>query len=324
VSQDAKVRVLICPDVIGSVDAAAVAAALSAGWPETELLLRPLGEAGGGFVSAWAARRGVEVGAEVVDSRLVSVAVAEDELALAVPSEPGGGPIPDLADSRPLGAAVRALVDRHRPDRVWVDLVSDDVHDGGAGFLAELERPQRNGVQLAGVELIGLVPKSEREQWLLGLRGITSLRGRAAGEDPARLLSIDAALAGLAASLGVEDQPGAGACGGVGLAVLALGGRLATGPEVLLEDVRGQIDLMVTGCTRYDFASRGGGVVAAAAELASRLLCPCVVVAGEVLIGGREMRTMGVEAAYGLDLRDAVTGEGLRNLAVRVGRSWRW
>ena len=66
-------------------------------------------------------------------------------------------------------------------------------------------------------------------------------------------------------------------------------------------------------------------MVSAAARLATELLCPCVVVAGEVLIGGREMRTMGIEAAYGLasGLGD-VTDAGLRALAERVGRSWRW
>ena len=37
------------------------------------------------------------------------------------------------------------------------------------------------------------------------------------------------------------------------------------------------------------------------------------------------MRTMGVEAAYGLEVGAAeVTVDGLRALAVRVGRSWRW
>ena len=65
--------------------------------------------------------------------------------------------------------------------------------------------------------------------------------------------------------------------------------------------------------------------MASAARLAERLLCPCVVLAGEVLIGGREMRTMGVEAAYGLEVgADEVTVDGLRAMAIRVGRSWRW
>ena len=80
--------------------------------------------------------------------------------------------------------------------------------------------------------------------------------------------------------------------------MLALGGRLTSGPELALGGITGPVDLVVTGCSVFDFAHRGGGVVAAAAALAGRLLAPCVVVAGEVLIGAREMRTMGIEAAY--------------------------
>lgn len=313
-------RVVVCPDSIGPLPADSAAEALASGWAAQTLVLRPSGEAGAGFVAAVAAQWGAELLTDGVGDRLVTLAVAGRSLALAVPGEPGSGPIPESASSAPLGTAVRALVDRYEPTRLWVDLVSDDVHDGGAGFLEALE-----GDRLDGVDLVGVVPESERSRLLLGLRGITSLRGRAAGEDPARLLAVDAGLAALASSLGVPDQPGAGACGGLGLAVLSLGGRLATGPELTLAGLAGPVDLVVTGCSSYDFASRGGGVVAAAARLAADLLCPCVVLAGEVLIGGREMRTMGVEAAYGLDTdAGAVSAAGLRALAARVGRSWRW
>jgi glycerate kinase len=312
-------RVVVCPDSIGPLSSPVAADALAAGWRQEDVLLRPSGEAGGGFVVAMAARLGVEATTDVLDGRLVVAAEAHGQLAVAVPGETARGPIPVDSSSAPLGSAVRRLVARYRPERVWVDLVSDDVHDGGAGFRAAV------GTDLDGVDLIGVVPDSERRQLLLGLRGITSLRGRANREDPALMLAVDATLAELAESWAAIDQPGAGACGGVGLAVLALGGRLATGPEVTLAGVTGPVDLVVTGCTSYDFASRGGGVVSAAARLATELLCPCVVVAGEVLIGGREMRTMGIEAAYGLasGLGD-VTDAGLRALAERVGRSWRW
>jgi glycerate 2-kinase len=313
-------RVVVCPDAIGPLEASIAAEALAAGWAGQQVLLRPAGEAGGGLVSALAAQWGVPAQTEVFGDRPVVLASAGDRLALSLPGQPGSGPIPEKSSSAPLGAVVRDLVSRSRPRRLWVDLVSDDVHDGGAGFLASL-----GDTRLDDIDLAGVVPEADRSQPLLGLRGITSLRGRAAGEDPARLLAIDAGLAELASALGVPDQPGAGACGGVGLAILALGGRLATGPEVTLAGVSAPVDLLVTGGTSYDFATRGGGVVASAARLAAELLCPCVVLAGEVLIGGREMRTMGVEAAYGLDVAAGeVTFDALRGLAVRVGRSWRW
>ena len=312
-------RVVVCPDSIGPLSSPVVADALAAGWRPSDVLLRPSGEAGGGFVVAMAARLGVEAITDALDGRLVVSAEAHGQLVVSVPGQPGTGPIPVDSSSAALGSAVRTLVARHRPERVWVDLVSADVHDGGAGFRAAV------GAGLDGVDLVGVVPEAERRQLLLGLRGITSLRGRANGEEPARLLAVDATLAALADSWGAIDQPGAGACGGVGLAVLALGGRLATGPEVTLAGIAGPADLLVTGCSSYDFASGGGGVVSSAARLAAELLCPCVVVAGEVLIGGREMRTMGIEAAYGLENGlDHVTEAALRALAERVGRSWRW
>jgi glycerate kinase len=56
-----------------------------------------------------------------------------------------------------------------------------------------------------------------------------------------------------------------------------------------------------------------------------------VVVAGEVLIGAREMRTMGIEAAYAVreSAVDTPAGgdvgvEELAATARRVARSWSW
>ena len=54
----------------------------------------------------------------------------------------------------------------------------------------------------------------------------------------------------------------------------------------------------MTGCSEFDFAARGGGVVKAVAAAAGRALSPCIAIAGRVVIGSREMRTMGIDAAY--------------------------
>jgi glycerate kinase len=121
----------------------------------------------------------------------------------------------------------------------------------------------------------------------------------------------------------------------LGFAMLALGGRLGTGPELAFGSpaglrARSGVELVVTGCSVFDFARRGGGVVAAAAELAADSLSPCVLIAGEVVIGSREMRAMGIEAAYAVreSALDLPTGEvsedELRRTAARVARSWRW
>ncbi len=348
-------RVLVCSDDIAALPSAVAGQALAAGWPQAQPAVLPVGEAGAGFVRAAADSAGLELVTEAVDGQLITVAAgpaARGGTQFAVVGVPGpgigGGAIPYGASSRPLGLALAEVLQprsRARPGTVYLDLISGDVHDGGAGLLAGLGaradvpldagvsglhdlgridlRPARSAV--GDSRLVGVLPTDQRGRLLLGLRGITSLRGREAGTDPALLLATDAALARLASLLGVEDGEGIGAAGGVALAVAALGGRLTTGPELVFDRVAGPVDLVVTGCTSYDFASRGGGVVAAAARLAERLLCPCLVVAGEVLIGAREMRTMGVEAAYPLESGPAdVTADRLRELAVRVGRSWRW
>jgi len=86
----------------------------------------------------------------------------------------------------------------------------------------------------------------------------------------------------------------------------------------------------VTGCTVFDFAERGGGVVAWVADLGARSNVPVILVAGEVVIGSREMRSMGVESAYGVheSRLDQPTGQvsaaELASTVNRVARSWTW
>ncbi len=347
-------RVLVCSDEIGALASGPAGRVIAEGWPRARTAVVPAGEAGAGFVAAIADRLGSPLVTASVDGRVVvrdrRVGSDRDRGAGRRP-RPRTDPVRgQLARPGPRPAA--SACDGRRA-RILLDLASDDVHDGGAGLLARLgataDVPLVAGVAgladltrldleparraLEGTELVGVVPAAERERPLLGLRGITSVRGRAAGEDAAPMLAADAALTRLAdlAAPRAAATPGAGACGGVGLAVLALGGTLSTGPAVTLAGVDGPVDLVVTGCQVFDFATRGGGVVAAAAELAARLLCPCIVLAGEVLVGGREMRTMGIEAAYAVaeSSHDAPTGgdvgaEQLRLLAERVARSWQW
>jgi glycerate kinase len=269
---------------------------------------------------------------------------------------PGQG-IPYGQSSRPIGDVIAALLRQRAPRRIMVDLAGLWVHDAGAGLLAALgaggDRPLDQGVAgidglteldldparalLGDAELVGVVPAAQLSQPLLGLRGITSYAGREAEVEPGTMLRTDAALEAFArlASPRHAGAPGAGACGGLGFAVLALGGQLSTGPALTLASPAGEqglrgVDLVVTGCSVFDFASRGGGVVAAMAEAAAAALIPCIVIAGEVLIGSREMRTMGIEAAYPvreslLDTQQGEVGdEELAMTARRVARSWSW
>ena len=351
-------RVLVATDTIGSLSSARAGRLLASGWPEADVIVVSLGEAGSGFAAAAAHQLGADLSSAVLGDKVVSSAAVGGTTLLCIEStSPMGEPPALSASSADLGSAVRQALEPGT-NRLLIDLSGASAHDGGAGFLAalgaEADVALDQGVSglagltrldltgpralLAEVDVVGVVPSDQLSLPLLGLRGITSLRGRQLGGDQAQLLDTDATLArwaGMAAPEGAAT-PGAGACGGLGFAVLALGGRLTTGPRYAFAhdgaaSAVAQTDLVVTGCTVFDFARRGGGVVAEAARVATERLAPCIAVAAEVLISGREMRTMGVESAYAV--REAslprvnggdVSEAELVAMARRIGRSWRW
>ena len=54
-------------------------------------------------------------------------------------------------------------------------------------------------------------------------------------------------------------------------------------------------DLVVTGEGAFDFSSRAGKVPYGVAAVASEALRPCIALAGQVLVGSREMRALGID-----------------------------
>ena len=358
-------RVLVASDAVGTLSSLRAGQIIASGWAGADVVVVAIGEAGAGFVTAFADQLGTPLEVSAAGAATIAWGEREGVAVLHVTSEPSAASV-QKRSSFALGEALARLLAEVRPGRIYLDLGNWAVADAGAGLLAALgataDRPlDHGGAGLAGVtqvdlgparaalgtaELIGVVPTAEMGQQLFGLRGITSLRGRAAGADPESMLRSDAALEAFArlAAPRQATNPGTGAGGGLGFAVLALGGRLTSGPAVAFDGpespavsskareflTRG-VDLAVTGCSVFDFATRGGGVVTAVAERATAALSPCIVLAGEVVIGAREMRTMGIEAAYGVreTTQDAPGGgcvgeQELGELAHRVARSWTW
>jgi glycerate kinase len=351
-------RILVATDSISALSSRRAGEAIAAGWlPGGEVSVLPIGEAGAGFVAAYADLVGAKTSSGKTDDVTVTTAIGPNASAVYVLGTSRLVGIPYEQSSRPIGEAIAALLRNSQPARILVDLAGVRLHDAGAGMLAALgataDRPLDRGVRglnglseldlvpaqerMRKTDLLGVVPAGQLDQLLLGLRGITVRAGQEASVEPELMLRTDATLEAFArlASPSHAVAPGAGACGGLGFAVLALGGRLTTGPAIALASPEGReglrnVDLVVTGCSVFDFASRGGGVVAAMAEAASTVLSPCIVIAGEVLIGSREMRAMGIEAAYAvresaLDVpRGEVEEKELASRALRVARSWFW
>ena len=128
-------------------------------------------------------------------------------------------------------------------------------------------------------------------------------------------------------------EKGAGAAGGLGYALLALGAAREPGIALVadavdLPDRARAADLVITGEGAFDYSSRGGKVPYGVAEIAGEALRPCVVLAGQVHVGSREMRALGVESAYSLveaageERAFADPAGALADLAERIARIW--
>jgi len=146
---------------------------------------------------------------------------------------------------------------------------------------------------------------------------------------------VDALLGRLADATDVKTAraKGAGAAGGLGFGLLLLGAERVPGIEVVASAVglpqrARSADLVVTGEGAFDFSSRSGKVPYGVAAVAAGALQPCIALAGQVLVGSREMRALGVESAYsmvdlvGEEASYADPAGSLAALAERTARTW--
>ncbi|GAA1614968.1 MULTISPECIES: glycerate kinase family protein [Kribbella] len=206
--------------------------------------------------------------------------------------------------------------------------------DGGAAGLAGLTAVDLSAAR-ARVEGVEFVAASDVENPMLGLRGATNVFGTQKGLSDERKPVVDGWLTHFAELAGrkTADQKGAGAAGGLGYALLLLGAERVSGIDLVaeltgLKQKASQVDLVISGEGAFDFQSRDGKVIAGVAKVANDAMRPCVVLAGKVQIGSREMRSMGVESAYALV--DTVGEEqafadphgSLATVAERVARTW--
>lgn len=366
-------RVLLAPDGYGgTLDAAAVARALAAGWrsvaPGDELVEVPLSDGGPGLVDVLAAASPTAVRREVV---------VEDPLARPVPASfllEGGTAWVESAQACGLhlvrerdprrtgtdgvGQLVRAAL-HAGARRVVVGLGGSATNDGGAGLLAALglqpldaagERLAPGGAALRDLDRLAgepdptlweveLVAATDVDAPLLGLRGASAVFGPQKGATADDVQVLDAALTRWADVLedhlgvAVRDRPGAGAAGGLGAALLALGASAVPGLDLVaaavgLDAAVAAADLVVTGEGSYDATSLRGKVVGGVAARAAASAVPCVVVAGQVRVGRREALAHGVEEAHavadavGLPASLARPADGVAQVAARLARQW--
>ncbi|GAB3402587.1 glycerate kinase [Schumannella luteola] len=225
----------------------------------------------------------------------------------------------ETADSSGIGAAIEASLDRGATE-IRVGLGGTATSDGGAGMLRRLGvrfRDAQGGDippgaaalrQLASIDWSGLDPRLATARIiglcdvtspLLGPTGAAAVFGPQKGADATTVDRIEKGLTRLAA-VSAENRPpagpldaataGAGAAGGLGWALLAIGGALVSGGELIAQTLQLDrsvevADLVVTGEGRLDPQSLSGKAPAIVAASARRARVPVVAVVGQDQLG---------------------------------------
>lgn len=319
-------RVLIAPDCYGeSLTAVQAAAAIAAGWhrsrPADRLTIAPQSDGGPGFVAVLAGRLGEvrrlqvagplddragEVEADWVFDLDSATAYLECAQACGL-ALLGGPPTPRTAlaaHSRGVGQLIVAGL-QAGATRIVVGLGGSASTDGGRGLVTELGGLAAGRRRLAGVELVAA---SDVKYPLLGPWGAARVFGPQKGADAATVTVLEQRLAAWAVELdgaagrAVSAVAGAGAAGGIGAALLALGGVVESGAEIVARHTRldadiAAADLLVTGEGRFDQQSLHGKVVGALADAARSRGIPVLVLAGQISLDEGALRAAGIMAA---------------------------
>lgn len=237
---------------------------------------------------------------------------------------------PLLTTSRGLGEAIRAALDQGR-SRIIVGLGGSAVNDGGIGMLAALGAVfrDRSGQALPGygrdlplldrIDLSGLDARLEHcrltvacdvRNPLVGEEGATHVYGPQKGASPEMCGMLDEAMAAYAARLEacladlrtgadagrtpLRDTPGAGAAGGLGFALLALGASLVPGAQLIeeqtgLKEAMRAADWVLTGEGRSDGQTLYGKLPLHVARLAREENTQAVLISGSLGPGSERL-----------------------------------
>jgi glycerate kinase len=250
--------------------------------------------------------------------------------------------------------------------QVVVGLGGSGTDDAGAGLLAALgaraagesgqeltDRLRGGGLGLREVASVDLGPARERltevslvaatdvDSPLLGPRGASQGFAAQKGATPGQVVALEQSLAAFAHAVGRRPDGkdpavalGAGAAGGLGYALIALGGHRAAGIGTVMQAVGlrervADADLVVTGEGCFDWQSLRGKVVAGVAGLALERALPCLVLAGRVEVGRREYAPLGICASYAVEegpahrpVERTGAADRLAALAERTARTW--
>lgn len=189
-----------------------------------------------------------------------------------------------------------------------LDRDGNDLPYGGAA-LAQLVSidARRMDKRLQSVEFIAAC---DVDNPLTGANGASAVFGPQKGASPEMVQQLDQALQHYARiierdlAVGVEHQPGAGAAGGMGAALLAfLRAELQPGIDIVMEavDLAGHMsgaDLVITGEGRIDSQTAQGKTPVGVARIAKQFGLPVIALAGSVGSGVEAVYKGGIDALF--------------------------
>lgn len=354
----------------GTMTAAEAASAIAEGWRHARTgdaaVCLPLADGGPGFIDVLeaaipaAARRTVDA-CDPLGRPVEADYLREGDTAYIESASTCGLHLLAAAERDPrtattygLGQVVAAAIETGAR-RIIVGLGGSATNDAGAGMLTALGSISRDlagdalpygGAALAacasidgrphtrGVEFIAA---TDVDSPLLGPHGATYMFGPQKGAADADLPFLEAALANFGEIVerdlgpsGAAQWPGAGAAGGLGLALFALGGRRASGAKLTCEAVGldaavAASDLVITGEGSFDAQSLRGKLAAEVAAAAAAHGKPCLVLAGRSELDAHP-DLAGVHSVTELlgsaEQAMKAPADGLRALAASVAEAW--
>jgi len=202
-------------------------------------------------------------------------AVVESAQAIGLALVPEEERDPLRASSRGLGELIHAALEEG-PDAVLVCLGDSATVDGGAGLM-----------ELFGGFPIPVVAACDVRNPLLGPHGAARTFGPQKGATPEQVDKLEARLAARQSLAPFAELPGAGAAGGLGAALAALGAELVPGADLVLERISFRsaartAALVVTGEGTVDRTTLEGKAPGAVLQVCREEGVHCAVFAGRV------------------------------------------
>lgn len=248
-------------------------------------------------------------------------------------------------------------------ERILIGIGGSATNDAGAGMIqrlggklldAEGKQIPYGGVALSKLQTIDLLELDARlsdieievacdvNNPLTGPGGASYIYGPQKGADEEQIKELDQNLKHFAKiirkdlDIDIEKEPGAGAAGGVGGALLAfLGAELRSGGELItewlaLEDIIKDADLAITGEGGINHQTVYGKTPVIVSKLAKKYQIPVIALVGSISEGYEKVYEHGIDAIFSVlsevtDLEEALktASQNVERTAENIARTFK-